>query len=806
MSVTPIASGVSRFTALVLGIVVFVCVAMIGGTGFLKYRLDRAEAILAAPENVAGSSEDVYALLHNAWGYGGFLGFAQKYIVQRDPSGFPEAKDTIKAANALVANLPKSIPDDSRRELATMASLFDSVLQKIDTPTGPAQNELSSADLAPLYAALPLLEARAGASAAQARLKAQRDSQFWSMLLTLAAWGSLIGAAACAAGIYLVLRDKRSLPLHSLAQSIQNMAHGDMRTAIWGIERQDSIGDVARAVDMARYQFSHLPDISLLSEQGPVRLRFEGGSRSLFEAMMKALSTDSENIRQLSLSLSGSIAQQKDGIASLTSRVEKLLSDIIQRGQTGDNQIKTAISEMVASAESLKNTHAHTADQLNRLIPHLQERAKSLSDITQATGKQLAHTLQSLTSSEIGLRTNAEQAKTTLAKLSSTADDLGERLFGAINLLQAGGKVLAETTENIKSRWNEASSGLPIQDNSLAPLRERLEHISEALEFLHNKLDTQPQDSGARETPVISLEPVTSQIEPIKGQLAQIMGLLSALQAKMDETPAPALPRSECSESGGELIMEDSIGLSPLVSGLSDKISALQADIERLAPKDELALLNQKLAELSELNAKACVFASAIPGDLRQALKETTENLAVKDDIAGLADALKSAPSSGGNASPELLRQIGEMGVNLASQVETSHARIDNTIRQEVISRLADFDSLLRAAQSAAEAAKEEIQKPREPQALALPPELKDKLLDQWFQVSAQIEATRGSVIDALQTQASRLEGSLAHRPTATPDYALQAQIEKQTQILSELVGTLALLDSDMQRMKSEGR
>jgi len=800
MSVTPIASGVGRFTALVLGLVVFVCVAMIGGTGYLKYKLDQTGTILAAPETVSGSSEDVYAKLRAAWGYSGFLGFAQKFASQRDASGFPEAKEGLRAADEIIAKLPDGMPESAKRELATMASLFDSVLQKIDTPAGPSQNELSTADLAPLYAALPLLDARAGASGAQARIEAQKDAQFWSMLLTLAAWGSLIGASACVVGIYLVLRDKRSLPLHSLAQSIQNMAHGDMRTAIWGIERQDSIGDVARAVDMARYQFSHLPDISLLSEQGPVRLRFEGGSRSLFEAMMKALSTDSDHIRQLSLSLSASIAQQKDGIASLTSRVEKLLSDILQRGQTGDNQIKMAISEMVSSAESLKNTHAHTADQLNRLIPHLQERAKSLSDITQATGKQLAHTLQSLTSSEIGLRNNAEQAKTTLVKLSSTADDLGERLFGAINLLQAGGKVLAETTENIKSRWNEASSGLPVQENSLAPMRERLEHISEALEYLHTKLDAPPQETGTREAPVVSLEPVAAQIEPIKGQLTQIMGLLSALQAKMDETPAAALPRSE----GGELVMQDSISLSPMLGDLSAKIADLQADILRLAPKDELAHLNQKLAELSELNAKACVFASAIPGDLRQALKETTETLAAKDDIAGLVESLKSA--SGGGSSPELLRQIGEMGLNLASQVETSHARIDNTIRQEVISRLADFDRLLRAAQSAAEAAKEEIQKPREQQTLALPPELKDKLLDQWFQVSAQIEATRGSVIDALQTQASRLEGSLAHRPTATPDYALQAQIEKQTQILSELVGTLALLDSDMQRMKSEGR
>ncbi len=796
MSVPTTASGVGRFTALVLGLVVFVCVAMIGGTGFLKYKLDRTEIVLAAPENIPGSNEEIYGVLRSAWGYSGFLGFAQRYVVQRDASGFDEIRDIMKKADEIVADLPDTISADAKRELSAIAALFNSALQKIDTPTGPSQAEFSTADLAPLYSTLTLLEARVGASTAKARLEAQKDAQFWSMLLTLAAWGSLIGASACVVGLYLVLRDKRSVPLRALSQSIQNMAHGDMRTAIWGIERQDSVGEVARAVDMARYQFSHLPDISLLSEQGPVRLRFEGGSRSLFEAMMKALSTDSDHIRQLSLSLSTSIEQQKDNISLLSSKVEKVLTDILHRGQAGDQQIKTAISEMVASTEHLKNTHAHTADQLNRLIPHLQERAKNLSEITQATGKQLAHTLQSLTSSEIGLRNNAEQAKTTLAKLSSTADDLGERLFGAINLLQAGGKVLAETTENIKSRWNEASAGLPDEDRSLAPVRERLEHLSEALEYLHNKLDTVLQKRPEESAPSLSLEPIT-------GQLEQITGQLSSLQEQVNEgLRSASQPQKETAQESGEIVLQDN-KLADLVNDLSGKIGALQADIERLAGAKELAQLNQRLSELSELNAKACVFTSAIPGDLRQALKESTENLADKNDLAELAQTLKSDSGAVTGVSPELLRQIGEISVNLASQVETSHARIDQTLRQEVISRLADFERSLRATQDAAEAAKAEIIKPAEPQTITLPPELKDKLLDQWFQVSAQIEATRGSVIDALQTHMNKCEGNLPGRPTA-PDYALQSQIEKQTQILSELVTTLGLLDSDIQRIKSE--
>ena len=48
------------------------------------------------------------------------------------------------------------------------------------------------------------------------------------------------------------------------------MAHGDMRTSIWGMERSDMVGELARAVDLSRYHFSQLPDIAVTAQRpGP---------------------------------------------------------------------------------------------------------------------------------------------------------------------------------------------------------------------------------------------------------------------------------------------------------------------------------------------------------------------------------------------------------------------------------------------------------------------------------------------------------------------------------------------------------
>jgi hypothetical protein len=90
-----------------------------------------------------------------------------------------------------------------------------------------------------------------------------------------------------------------------------------------------------------------------------------------------------------------------------------------------------------------------------------------------------------------------------------------------------------------------------------------------------------------------------------------------------------------------------------------------------------------------------------------------------------------------------------------------------------------------------------------------LAPELQKQLLDQWFQMSAQIEASRASLVEAMSDQIDKMENRLAGKSATSlsrtaADYSTQRQIEQQTQILTELVATLGALDAHMQQIKSE--
>ncbi len=451
---SPSVNYTGRFTGLVLGMVVFVCLVMIGFAGYLKFELDNAQAILAAPE-AATSDQEAFDKLRRSLGYSGFIGIAQNFVVSHDPVLLQDMKTQIKAADDIITRMPEKLPTETRRDLQAIVSTFDAAMLQAEKSTS-SPSLFTSVDMAPLYAALPVLDSRITSAAAVNRLAAQSQLQFWAMLLTLVCWGSLIIAAAMSVGIYLSLRDRNSAPLRALVQSIKNMAHGDLRTSIWGMERSDMVGELARTVDLARYHFSQLPDMSLLSDQGPVRIRFEGNTKSMFEAMIHLITRDSEQVRQQATTLADAVTQQQQAIAQISAQVQTVLHNILQRGQTGDIQVKQIVQDMVGSATALKHAQEHAADQLNRIVPFLQERAQGMSEITHITGKQVSQVLQSLILTERGLKTVAEQSEESIKKFSGTADDLSGRLFGAVNLLQASGKVLAETTESTQSRLNEA--------------------------------------------------------------------------------------------------------------------------------------------------------------------------------------------------------------------------------------------------------------------------------------------------------------------------------------------------------------
>lgn len=710
------APAIGRVTAFVLGTVVFVCIVMMAFATYLSYQLGNAERILASPESALETDVDALPRLRRALGHSGFLGFAQNFAESHDATIIPDMKAHLKTANDIIKKLPGKVSSESRHDMQAIVGIFDKALAKIEnTPAG-----FSNADMTPLYTALLTLDARSDDAMGAQRLDAQNQVQFWTMMLTLLTWCSLIIAAALAAGIYLTLRNRNSAPMRALTQSVKNMARGDMRTSIWGMERQDAVGELARAIDLARYHFSQLPDMSLLSDQGPVRIRFEGNTRSLFEAMMQLITRDSEQVRQQAVGLTDVINKQQQAITDVTSKVESVLNGILKNGNDGSQHVKQVLHEIKSSAEGLRHAQDHAADQLNRIIPYLQERAHGMAEIASITGKQIAQTLQSLTLSERTLKSSADQSDAAVKKLLGNADDLGERLFGAVNLLQASGKVLAETTEKTQSRLNEVISQLgrnPVSVGSSAdgiiPAESlsRVENLVSTLEGAQKRIAILMAEQTQATRAQIDLltthsdgllaqssttaqflatttdrlreeqEKLSAAIGQITGggsistsngeqpQLADIAQKIERLASKLEALPAAGSSDAAASTPNGDLLFEIKSGFETTVRSLSqmrDQLTNLVINTTASAPAAPMIIGDDKMPEqLQKLTAQI----DATRAELAETLKQQIEKLETK--ISSLAAPPPPAAPVEAELSAETQQQIEQQTQILTELVAT---------------------------------------------------------------------------------------------------------------------------------------
>lgn len=705
----PVSSSVGRMTGLVLGLVVFLCLSMIGLTGYLKYQLDRSQSVLAAPD-AAASDQDIGDKLRRALGYSGLTSLLQNYATTHDAALLPDMKAQIKIVNDLISHSPEKTPTGMRRDLQAIAQIFESTVERALKSSADPSQSFSASDMVPIYATLPVLDSRIAATAAVNRLSAQSELQFWSMLLTLVCWCSLIIASALAVGIYLSLCDRNSAPLRGLAQSIKNMAHGDLTTPIWGMERSDMVGELARTVDMARYHFNQLPDMSLLSDKGPVRIRFEGGTKSMFEAMMQLITRDSEQVRQQATTLTEAVMKQQQVISQMSAQVETVLHNVLQRGQTGDAQVRQVVNDLVGSANALKHAQEHAADQLNRIVPFMQDRAQGISEIAQITGKQVSTVLQSLILTERGLKNSAAQSEVAITKLSSTADDLGSRLFGAINLLQASGKVLAETTETTQSRLNEAIEKL---------------HQSIA-QPIFATTDNETNDTLTSDTHL---------------KLDELVGILESTQKRLEVIVAE---QSEAARAQIELLNSHS---SSLLAQSTTTVQTLSSAADRIREQQT---------------------------ENDQTLRSISKKL---DDIGTRISQQAALPTT-----PEA-PQISE-------DLQQTNARLS-----DIATQIADMAQSLSSLQA-------QMTKPVD----VAPPtdgENDNKLM---LEIKTGFETTVRSLAQMREQLTNMVINTQAQMPIVTPTLPrdVQEQMEQQTQILTELVATLGVLDAHMQQIKTD--
>ncbi len=341
-------------------------------------------------------------------------------------------------------------------------------------------------------------------------------------LISICAGGLVVFSLLC----FLAFRFGLLLPLRKLERSSRELLENDLNGHIWGLDRQDAFGSLARSIANIRKATVNLADMVVETDTGEQHVRFEGHSGVLFQTLITDLKNTVESLTQHSATLK---TVSKDGqesileLGEVTTRQTRNLEDALATvnaqitdttqymkativdarnhiNETLADTTKQMSSTIVDASTQINSTTNEWGDKLSTLfhqnnqiqgqskqiVDQFTKDMQSLNQIAAATGARVAQTLQLLTTSDRDIKKAAAQSLEASTTFGNQAKDLTEKLQSATNLLRASGKVMQETTETARTRLNEAINSVSSHDQAirafLGDTEEKTDRITSLLE------------------------------------------------------------------------------------------------------------------------------------------------------------------------------------------------------------------------------------------------------------------------------------------------------------------------------------
>jgi hypothetical protein len=690
--------GASFLPKILLGALIVLSVLLIGGVGYVKVNLDRAAAVLAAPDQALNADQELADKTMHALGYGGFLGAAQNWIANRhDATSLQDMQQDLKSAKEALTRAGDKSSASVRHDIEAVLGLYASLLNRAEKANDAGVEGLTPADLLTAATALPTLDARLQTALASTRFAAHADYRSWSFALAALGWMGLVLTALLAAALVQTMGNKETGPLKNLLNSLNHTLDGNMQTPVWGTERHGLVGELARALDRARQKFAQIPDVTLMTDQGPLPLKFDGESRSLFQALTRSLRDDYERSRTTASSYTQMMADQQASLTSLIAKLNDISAQIQKTGALNDASVKTLAKNIADTTRGMAQAQDMAVAQIKKLVPFLSDRARNMAEITGLAGTQVTQSLSTFVEAERKLRTNATQSQQVITQLADTTNQLGERLFAAVNLMQASGKALNEVTEAAQSRFNEAVETLGRGENKLQTIVARAEdRLNKTVNAEENMaaLAARTESSAARmETAVRSMSDKHEQLENQTTLASQRMEtivasfdtaqhtLTDAVEQLRHDGDALSSMMHDLRASNDDMIdtvRQNSQTSFTTVQGLTERSQALMQRLEvQIAQQaqavegkiDELMLASRNVSQQSQVTTLG--LAKTVEALNAEYEKIATTRAQFSDALADLADRLENQTAAAFARTEDMASHSHDQLASLAEQMES---------------------------------------------------------------------------------------------------------------------------------------
>lgn len=324
---------------------------------------------------------------------------------------------------------------------------------------------------------------------------------------------------------FFIYRYALVMPLRTLTQSCRDLAKDNLRGVLWGIDRTDHYGELARAISDLRKEIAQLSDMVVESPDGTSLVRFSGRGGAVFNTLIGDLQAHIRGLQENGEAL----RHRLEGEADVWARKVQALEDSVMKNSAHlHDAIELSREQMQKLNEDNQNMRIDTKELVDKFRTDLE----TIGEITAATGQRVAQTLSTLRDSDRDVRQATQQTLKSSESFSKHAADLTEKLVAATTLMRASGKIMMETTEAARTRFLEAVQSLETQDQTLRAFLSNTADKTEQIAGLYDSL------SGSTQRVHETVDRFDARMGEFSSKSDAVLAGIAASGAAMNETSA----------------------------------------------------------------------------------------------------------------------------------------------------------------------------------------------------------------------------------------------------------------------------
>jgi methyl-accepting chemotaxis protein len=466
-----------------------------------------------------------------------------------------------------------------------------------------------------------------------------KKAQIISAITLLLSIASLIGLAA-----YLI----RSLlgRLRGLETIMGNLAEGKTDVEVSGIEREDEIGDMSRAVltfrDNARVR-AQLEAQNTLQQQQIAEARIEQDRERDRNALLQSTTSDQQLkfIKMLSWSLSK--LARGDTTVRLTIDIDDNFRQTKQDVNATAEQIESIAHKIGNAAREVQGATREIAAGVNDLSVRTEHQASSLEE-TSASMEELASTVRQnagnaqeanvLASAAREAAQNggviAERAVAAMTRIEGSSRQIGE-IVGLIQDIAFQTNLLALNAAVEAARAGDAGKGFAVVANEVRALAQRAGQASKDIKGLIINSDTQVkegvtlvQQAGTSLTDIVaSVKKVATLVSEIAAAtqeqssgIEQVSKAVSGMDQMTQQNAALVEETNAALHSAQNQIEELRRTVAFFKTGEAEEASAKTGPVRTNIVREQFEALTRKMAVGA--NSSSVPFSSFVQGDWKE--------------------------------------------------------------------------------------------------------------------------------------------------------------------------------------------